>query len=51
MSYRPRADPAQILYKTAVVFPPPNLQTAGWEAQKYTLNLGNYEYPFAFKVR
>ncbi|KAK7550517.1 arrestin [Phyllosticta paracitricarpa] len=39
-----------ILYKTAVVFPPPNLQTLDWESHKYTLNVGEYEYPFAFKL-
>lgn len=46
-----RANAGQILYKTLVVFPPPNLQTADWESRKYTLNIGNYEYPFSFKVR
>ncbi|KAK8246114.1 arrestin [Phyllosticta capitalensis] len=47
---RPVLEVHKILYKTAVVFPPPNLQTLDWESHKYTLNLGEYEYPFAFKL-
>ncbi|KAK7550952.1 arrestin [Phyllosticta citricarpa] len=47
---RPVLEIHKILYKTAVVFPPPNLQTLDWESHKYTLNVGEYEYPFAFKL-
>ncbi|KAL0264359.1 hypothetical protein SLS55_000307 [Diplodia seriata] len=47
---RPVLEIHKILYKTATVFPPPNLQTADWESRKFTLNLGNYEYPFSFKL-
>ncbi|KAK0650832.1 hypothetical protein DIS24_g6465 [Lasiodiplodia hormozganensis] len=47
---RPTLEIHKILYKTAIVFPPPNLQTADWESRKFTLNLGNYEYPFSFKL-
>ncbi|KAF2140008.1 uncharacterized protein K452DRAFT_231176 [Aplosporella prunicola CBS 121167] len=40
----------KILYKTLVVFPPSQLQDADWQSHNYTLNPGNYEYPFQFKL-
>lgn len=39
----------QILYKVQVVWPPYKLQDDTWN-QSYTLNVGQYEYPFEFKV-
>ncbi|KAF2091103.1 arrestin [Saccharata proteae CBS 121410] len=47
---RPVLEVHKILYKVQVVFPPPQLQTAGWETKNYTLNTGQYEYPFTFKL-
>ena len=40
----------QILYKVQVVWPPYKLQDDTWNQRSYTLNVGQYEYPFEFKV-
>jgi hypothetical protein len=40
----------QLLYKVATVFPTPELQQSASKGSSFTLQAGNYEYPFRFKV-
>ncbi|EON67107.1 hypothetical protein W97_06360 [Coniosporium apollinis CBS 100218] len=48
---RPVLEVHKLLYRLQVVFPPPNLQIGpAWQQKSYTLNTGQYEYPFSFKI-
>ncbi len=40
----------QLLYKTKVVFPSQDLQSAAMPNASYTLPAGQHEYPFQFKI-
>ena len=48
--HRCNTDCHKLLYKTALVFPTPELQVNAIESSSYTLPPGQYEYPFSFRI-
>ncbi|KAF2494223.1 arrestin [Lophium mytilinum] len=47
---RPVLEVHKILYKTQAVWPSQNLQDPAWQQKSFTINAGQYEYPFQFKL-
>ncbi|OCK77532.1 hypothetical protein K432DRAFT_304003 [Lepidopterella palustris CBS 459.81] len=47
---RPVLEVHKILYKVQIVFPPSQLQQGNWQNSSFTLGVGQYEYPFQFKL-